>query len=170
MSKRWVLALLGVAIIAGLVIAELATSGAGNGERVAPRLPTQVLRGPRVDVASLRGKPALINFWASWCTPCKQEAPELERLSRALGGRAQVVGVDWNDATRNATAFIREHELTYPNLRDGSGEVGNRYGLAGLPTTFVLDAEGKIVHTLTGPQTAATLREALASISPTGRG
>jgi cytochrome c biogenesis protein CcmG/thiol:disulfide interchange protein DsbE len=112
----------------------------------------------------------LINFWASWCTPCEQEAPELERLAGTLGGRARLVGVDWNDTTRNAIAFIREHGLTYPNLRDGSSEVGNRYGIAGLPTTFVLDAEGKIVRTLTGPQTAATLREALASTSSRGRG
>ena len=168
MLTRWVLALLAVAITAGLVIAELATSGAGDGEKTAPELPTQVLRGPRVDVGSLRGKPAVINFWASWCTPCKEEASELERLADTLGGRAQVIGVDWNDTTRNATAFIREHGLTYPNLRDGSSEVGNRYGINGLPTTFVLDAEGTIVRTLRGPQTTATLREALASVSSAG--
>jgi cytochrome c biogenesis protein CcmG/thiol:disulfide interchange protein DsbE len=168
MSARWVLALLAVAITAGLVIAELATSGAGDGEKTAPELPTQVLTGPRVDVGSLRGKPAVINFWASWCTPCKQEAPELERLADTLGGRARVIGVDWNDTTRNATAFIREHGLTYPNLRDGSSEVGSRYGINGLPTTFVLDAEGTIVRTLRGPQTTAALREALASISSAG--
>ena len=76
-----------LAAVAGLVIAELATSDSGGSDRAAPGCPRQVLRGPRVDLASLRGQPALVNFWASWCTPCKEEAPELERLARALGGR-----------------------------------------------------------------------------------
>jgi cytochrome c biogenesis protein CcmG, thiol:disulfide interchange protein DsbE len=168
MSSRWVLALLAVTAVAGLVVVELVTSGSGDSKRAAPELPSQVLRGPKADLASLRGKPALINFWASWCAPCKQEAPELERLARALRGRAQLVGVDWNDTTPNATAFIREHSLTYPILRDGSSQVGNRFGITGLPTTFVLDAQGQIVRTLRGPQTASSLREALRSMTSSG--
>lgn len=168
MSKRLAFGLLAAAAVAGLVIAELATSDSSEGDRAAPPLPSQVLRGPKVDLASLRGRPALINFWASWCAPCKQEAPELERLARGLHGEARLVGVDWNDTTANARAFIREHGLTYPNLRDGSSEVANDYGLTGLPTTFVLDSEGRIARTLRGPQTAATLRQALASVTPAG--
>ncbi len=164
MSRRLALGLLAVAAVAGLVIAELATSGSGGDARPAPALPSQVLRGPRVDLASLRGEPALINFWASWCTPCKQEAPELERLAESLHGRARVVGVDFNDTTPNATDFIREYHLSYPILRDGSGRVGESYGVAGLPTTFVLDPEGRIVRTLRGPQTATSLRDALGSV------
>ena len=127
-----------------------------------------MLRGPRVDLASLRGKPALINFWASWCTPCKQETPELERLAKEAPRQARVVGVDWNDTTPNATAFIREYGLTYPILRDASSKVGNRFGLTGLPTTFVLDSKGQIVRTLRGPQTSATLRDALDSAATGG--
>jgi cytochrome c biogenesis protein CcmG, thiol:disulfide interchange protein DsbE len=165
MSRRLVLGLLAVAVIAGLVVAELATSGSGQSAKPAPALPTQVLRGPKADLASLRGRPALINFWASWCTPCRQEAPALARLARNLRGRARVVGVDWNDTTANANAFIREHHLTYPILRDGSSTVGERFGLTGLPTTFVLDPQGRIVRTLRGPQTPTTLRDALASVS-----
>lgn len=165
MSTRLALGLAVGAAVVGLVAAEVLTSGSGDAGRRAPALPSQVLRGPRVDLASLRGKPALVNFWASWCTPCKQETPELERLARALRGRARVVGVDWNDTTANATEFIRQHGLTYPILRDGSSEVGNRYGLSGLPTTFVLDSRGRIARTLRGPQTSATLREALAPLS-----
>ena len=164
MSKRRLLTgLLVVAVVGGLVAAEIATSGSGASKEPAPELPSQVLRGPKVELASLRGKPALINFWASWCTPCKDEAPELERLAGSLHGQGRLVGIDWNDTTANATAFIREHLLTYPILRDGSNEVGDRYGLTGLPTTFVLDSHGQIVQTLRGPQDAATLREALQS-------
>jgi cytochrome c biogenesis protein CcmG/thiol:disulfide interchange protein DsbE len=168
MSTRLALGLLAVAAVGGLVIAELATSDSGDTSRAAPELPSQVLRGPRVDLASLQGEPALVNFWASWCTPCKQEAAELERTARGLRGRAEVVGVDWNDSTQNATEFIHQHHLTYPILRDGSGEVANGFGLTGLPTTFVLDSDGQVVRTLRGPQTQASLRDGLASVSPPG--
>jgi len=163
MSRRLVLALLAVAAVAGLVIAELATSGSGSSEGAAPALPTQVLNGPSVDLASLHGTPALVNFWASWCTPCKEEAPAIDHLSRRLRGRARVVGVDYNDTTSNATAFIHDHGLSYPILRDGSGSVASDYGVTGLPTTFVLNSQGQIVRTLRGPQTASSLREALQS-------
>jgi peroxiredoxin len=79
--------------------------------------------------------------------------------------RGQLVGVDWNDRTDNALAFIREFGLTYPILRDSSQQVGTAYGLSGLPTTFVLDSQGRIVQTLRGPQTTGTLQAALAVAS-----
>ena len=82
MATRLVFGLLAAAVVAGLVIAELATSGSDQGTKPAPALPAHVLHGPKVSLASLRGHPALINFWASWCEPCRQEAPGLERLSR----------------------------------------------------------------------------------------
>jgi cytochrome c biogenesis protein CcmG, thiol:disulfide interchange protein DsbE len=154
-----------VAAIAGVIALEIATSGSEERTRPAPELPSQVLQGPRVTLAALHGTPALINFWASWCDPCREEAPELERFSRSLHGRAELVGVDWNDRTDNALAFIHEFGLTYPILRDGSQEVGTDYGLNGLPTTFILDAQGRIVQTLQGPQTTATLQAALEEAS-----
>jgi cytochrome c biogenesis protein CcmG, thiol:disulfide interchange protein DsbE len=81
--------IIGLAIAGAVVVAEIATSGGGSEDpRPAPALPTEVLVGPRVTLTSLRGKPALVNFWASWCTPCKKEAPELERLASGLNGRA----------------------------------------------------------------------------------
>ncbi len=166
MATRLVLGLVAAAVVAGLVIAELATSGSDQGTKPAPALPAHVLHGPKVSVASLRGQPALINFWASWCEPCRQEAPGLERLSRKLRGSARLVGVDFNDdSTANADDFIREHRLTYPIVRDADGIAAGHYGVSGLPTTFVLDADGRIVRTLRGPQTAAMLREALSAAS-----
>ena len=149
--------------IGGLVIAEIATSGDSTG-RPAPQLPTQVLSGHRVTLASLRGKPAVVNFWASWCGPCKKEAPQLEGLAKSLHGKASLVGVDWNDAADNARSFISENHWSYPVLRDGAGEVGNAYGLTGLPTTFVLDAKGDIAETLRGPQTASSIQSALSAV------
>ena len=150
-------------LVVGVVAAELLTAGGGSSARAAPQLPSEVLRGPRTDLASLRGKPALVNFWASWCKPCQQEAPELKRFDDTLGGKANLVGVDWNDTPDNAKKFIADSGWQYPVLRDPSQQVGYAYGLSGLPTTFVLNAQGQIVETLQGPQTAAELRQALTS-------
>jgi cytochrome c biogenesis protein CcmG/thiol:disulfide interchange protein DsbE len=158
---------IGLAVVAlvagGIVAAELLTAGGASARRPAPELPSQVLSGHRVDLASLRGRPALVNFWASWCAPCKQEAPELKRFSEGLGTRATLVGEDWGDSADNALQFIAKSGWEYPILRDPSQKVGTQYGLNGLPTTFVLDSDGNIVQTLQGPQTVATLNRALAA-------
>jgi cytochrome c biogenesis protein CcmG/thiol:disulfide interchange protein DsbE len=163
MSRR-ALATTGVALFAvvAVIAIEVATGGSPQA-RPAPQLPTQVLNPPRVDLASLRGKPALINFWASWCHPCRQEAPEMERFAQGLDGRAHLIGVDWSDDLDNARDFVREHRWTFPVLRD-EGQVGDEYGIGGLPTTFVLDPRGRIVETLRGPQTRADLEAALRSV------
>jgi thiol-disulfide isomerase/thioredoxin len=125
--------------------------------RAAPALPSGVLVGPRVSLASLRGRPAIIHFWASWCPPCVKEAPQLARLAGELQGRATLVGVDWSDSPGSAATFVRQHHWTFPVLIDSSGEVGNAYGLTGLPTTFLLDRQGRILRRLVGPQTAGGL-------------
>ncbi len=157
-----VVALLAVALVA----AELLSGGGGTpARRAAPALPAEVLVGPPATLASLKGRPAVVNFWASWCGPCRQEAPELARLSRRLGGRARLVGVDYSDAASGARAFIRRYHWTFPNVRDASGATGDAYGLDGLPTTFVLDRDGAIVKRLVGPQTEASVLAALKSAS-----
>jgi thiol-disulfide isomerase/thioredoxin len=152
-----------VGAIAGLVAIVLlsgTSSRTGTG-RPAPPLPNSVLVPPKVTLAALRGRPAAINFWASWCSPCLKEAPELERVARQLRGRARLVGVDWTDGTGAARSFVAQHHLTYPNLIDSDGVTGSRYGLNGLPTTFILDGEGKITDILRGPQSAESLLRAL---------
>jgi cytochrome c biogenesis protein CcmG/thiol:disulfide interchange protein DsbE len=157
---RWVA--VAVLVVAAIVIAELA-SGGGSKEtgRAAPPLPSKALRPPGTDLAALRGKPALVDFFASWCAPCGDEAPTLRRLSGALTGRANVVAVDWDDARGAARAFVHQHGWTFPVLADTAGTAGEKYGLVGLPTSFVLDPQGRIVATFRGPQSEATLRRAL---------
>lgn len=151
-----------VAAVAVLAAVELATSGSGGkGARAAPPLPRAVLVGPRVTLAQLRGKPAAINFWASWCEPCRHEAPELERLWRSLHGQAGLVGVDYADGLASGRSFVRSYGLTYPNLRDPEGASGAGYGIVGLPDTAIVDPRGQLVELLRGPQTAAGLRRAL---------
>ena len=157
---RWI-AVAGLVVIA-LVVAELASGGGSEGtDRAAPPLPAKALRPPAVDLAALRGKPALVDFFASWCTPCAEEAPTLRRLSADLGDRATVVAVDWDDAGGPARAFVRKNGWTLPVLADTSGTAGESYGLVGLPTSFVLDPQGRIVATFRGPQSEAKLRQAL---------
>ncbi len=150
-------------VVAGLVAAELLTVGQDPTHRHAPNLPDQVLSGKRVTLASLQGKPALINFWASWCPGCRQEAPELKRFDREMHGQARLVGVDWGNDADAAKQFISEAGWRYPVLRDPSQSVGLAYGLTGLPTTYVLDANGEIVRVLEGPQTVSELRAGLAA-------
>ena len=89
-------------------------------------------------------------------------------MAHALHGRANLVGVDWTDGTRAARAYLRQYHLTYPNLIDADGTTGQDYGLHGLPTTFILDAQGKITDVLRGPQTADSLLRALHLPAGTG--
>jgi cytochrome c biogenesis protein CcmG/thiol:disulfide interchange protein DsbE len=99
-----------------------------------------------IDLASLRGKPVVINFWASWCEPCKSEAKALEQASHRYGPSGVVfLGIDYHDVTPDARTFLAHHGITYTTLQDGSGMVGDRYGLTGVPETFFVDRRGRIV-------------------------
>jgi thiol-disulfide isomerase/thioredoxin len=155
-SRRLILGGVVAAGLVALLVFGLGSAGSTSGRR-APALPAQVLVPPRVTLASLRGHRVIVNFWASWCAPCKKEGPELAKLSGELPPGVRMVGVDWNDAASGARKFIAGSGWTYPNLRDPNGDVGNNYRLHGMPTTFILDADGRIAQQLTGPQTAAGL-------------
>ena len=157
-----------VVLVGALVALELATSGGDGGpdRESAPELPASVLVPPRATLDTLRGKPAVINFWASWCDPCREEADHLRRFWERSRGRVALVGVNWTDDLKGARAFIREYAWRFPNLRDAEGDVGNDWfqttgNVAGLPVTYVLDADGRIARVLRGPQTEADLDEAV---------
>jgi peroxiredoxin len=157
--KRW-LALAAVALAVGIG-AELLSGNASDSARAAPPLPSQALRGPAVNLAELHGKPALVAYFASWCGPCAEDATTLRRVAASVGGRARVVAVDWDDEAAAARAFIARHHWPFTVLADPSGGAGESYGIVGLPTSFVLDPEGRIVATLRGPQPAALVRRDL---------
>lgn len=87
----------------------------------------------------------VVNFFASWCQPCSEEAPLLNRLQRRLAGHGTIVGVAWNDATEDSLRFVRAHHIAYPVVRDVEGNFAKAYGVGGMPETFVIDPRGRIV-------------------------
>jgi len=156
---RWLAAVEGV-----IVVAIIAISAGANGEpslREAPPLPRAVLQPPGVTLASLRGRPAIVVFWASTCAPCIGEAPQIAALAEHLQGRATLVGVDSKDHRPAAAAFLHRFRWRSPVLTDGEGSVAKRYGIPRLPATVILDSDGRILVRLQGPQTEASLNRAL---------
>jgi cytochrome c biogenesis protein CcmG/thiol:disulfide interchange protein DsbE len=126
---------------------------------MAPAFTLNRLEGPgKISLASYRGKPVVLNFWASWCEPCKGEAAVLERDWTSYHDRGVVfLGVDYHDLASDARRFVSAHELTFPMVEDGSGQVTeNRYGVSQVPETYVLDRSGRIVLHLPGPITSSS--------------
>lgn len=146
--------ILGAALVANL-------TGSGSSGRPAPPLPRVLLAGRPTSLAALRGKPALVHFFASWCGPCAGEAPIIATAERTLRGRAQIVAIDWSDNRQYARAFIHRYRWSFSVLSDPTGTAGYAYGIQGLPSLFVLDAQGHIVKRLIGPQTVAGLVRAV---------
>jgi cytochrome c biogenesis protein CcmG/thiol:disulfide interchange protein DsbE len=111
-------------------------------------------------LADYRGQVVVLNFWASWCEPCREESPLLQRWHERIAKRgATVLGVDALDEIGHARAFIDEYGLTYPMLRDGDGSSREPFGILGFPETFVIDREGRIAAIQRGPVTADFMRE-----------
>jgi cytochrome c biogenesis protein CcmG, thiol:disulfide interchange protein DsbE len=107
--------------------------------------------GSSVSLSDYSGRPLVVNFWASWCLPCKDEAPLLERAHRAYGGEIAFLGVDVRDSRSEALAFVRRHGIGYPSVRDETRVISERYGLLGQPETFFIDQNGVIVEHYKGP-------------------
>ena len=157
-SARLAAQALALAAVAGLFVllvwklVQQETGGAATSEPApAFDLPRLVGEG-RVSLADLRGKAVVVNFWASWCEPCKDESPYLEGLWRERRGDGLVlVGVNEEDVSTDARRFARRYRLTYPVVRDKSGGLRDDYGLRGYPETFVIDRRGHIVERIAGP-------------------
>ena len=129
------------------------------------------IAGGKLDLRELRGHPVALNFWASWCLPCRQEAPLLHASALRHRGRVVFVGVDVKDLSGDARGFARKYKLNYVSVRDGSGaKTWNSYGLTGVPETYFLDERGRIVAHIPGAVSAQTLEEGIATITKPSRG
>ena len=122
-------------------------SQAQNGERpAAPDFTLPILEGDdEVTLSSFQGKPVVLNFWASWCVPCREEAPAFQAAHEKWGDRVVFIGVDAQDFVGDARKFVEKHGVTYLNVHDGSGSTLGRFGITGFPETLWLDAEGRVV-------------------------
>jgi cytochrome c biogenesis protein CcmG/thiol:disulfide interchange protein DsbE len=110
-------------------------------------------------LADQQGKVVLVDFWASWCQPCRDEAPALQRVYQNYHTRGVAfIGIDVFDQNDDALAYIRQFGLTYPTATDPGGEVAIEYGLAGVPEKFLIDKQGRLVRRFVGPMTEDTLR------------
>ena len=116
-----------------------------------------------VDLAEVRHRPVVVNFWASWCDPCRREAPLLERTWRAERGRVLFLGVNQNDARNDALAFIRRFALSYPSLREPGDASAIRWGVGGFPVTFFLAPDGGVVAQSIGQLRPAQLQRGIAA-------
>lgn len=135
-----------------------------RGERPAApelKLPPLDGGGPARSLADYRGKVVVLNVWASWCVPCREESPLLERWHKRMTPRGgTVLGVDIQDIDSDARDFIREYDLTYPHLRDKEGDdVRSEYGVVSYPETFVIDRRGRVVAVVRGPVDEEFMRE-----------
>jgi thiol-disulfide isomerase/thioredoxin len=109
------------------------------------------LADDHLSIAELKGVPVVLNLWASWCTPCRQEAARLEQGWRALGPRGVLfLGLDIQDVRGDGEAFIRKYGATYPSVREPGREVANSYGATGIPETYFIDSRARVVAHVIG--------------------
>jgi cytochrome c biogenesis protein CcmG/thiol:disulfide interchange protein DsbE len=171
-SARSAIAVLAVLAVVGLLTFGLLSKGSSGlalGEP-APASPLPRLEGGGSgSLANYRGRWVLVNFWASWCVPCREEAPALESFQRRHGdGDFTVLGIDSRDLSGDGRAFVRRFDLSYPQLRDGDGATAHEFGTTGVPENFLVDPRGKVRLLLSGPVTGEYLDEQVAPLLPGG--
>jgi cytochrome c biogenesis protein CcmG/thiol:disulfide interchange protein DsbE len=164
MSARALVVFLAVLAVVGLLGFGLLEK---NDEAVAvgdsapqPELTALAGTGEEAALEDYRGKWVLVNFWSSWCEPCREEAPVLQAFQDAHPGELAVVGVNLEDASEDARAFVEEFGLTYPQLRAADNRaLREAYGMVARPENFLIDPEGKIALIQRGPVNGRILRE-----------
>ncbi len=168
---------LALAALLAYGLANRSTATARSGEtrigKPAPAIHMPLYDGGSITPAQYAGKPFVVNFWASWCGPCRQEAALLERLSREYAAQdALFIGVNIQDAESDARAYLSEFGITYPNGPDAGGSIAIDYGVIGIPITFFVNREGVVERRWVGAVREAQLRhwidELAAGAAPTG--
>jgi cytochrome c biogenesis protein CcmG, thiol:disulfide interchange protein DsbE len=162
-------ATIAVCVAGSLIAVGVVGSASGQAARPAPvAAPAFSLpllgdeSGQQVALSKYQGQPLIVNFFASWCGPCKTETPLLARFYRTERGKVALVGLDENDTLGNATSFTRADGVSYPVGWDPQFTVASAYRVNALPQTFFLNARHQIVHRIFGPVTLASLNQGLA--------
>jgi len=131
----------------------------------APALTLSTLEGTSFSLGDELGKPVVVNFWATWCAPCRAEMPMLQSTWDRYGDDVTIIGVDLDEDPAVVQAFVDELELTFPILLDEGGVVAERFNVNGLPTTFFIDSDGIIRQIYPGQLHSAILAEGILDIS-----
>ena len=154
--------------VSAFVLLAVACTGSSGGlglaevERPLPDLAGSTVGGGRLDAADYAGQVLVVNFWATWCGPCRDEQPALQQVWRAYQDRGvRFVGVNFRDDAAAAAAWIDEFGVTYPSIEDPSGGWADDFGFLGLPDTYVADAGGTIRYLITGATTGEQLSRVL---------
>ncbi len=165
--------LLAVLLLAGLVglfVKSLLDNGttvsalvADGKQPAAPDVRLERLDGSgAMSLSSLRGKVVVLNFWASWCGPCKDEAPLLQQIAVQYRDRGVVVlGIDSQDAVSDGRAFASRYHITYPLLHTAGSDLSHSWGVTGYPETFVIDRQGRVVHHFPGAVSGSDVTQLL---------
>ncbi|HXW34708.1 MAG TPA: TlpA disulfide reductase family protein [Acidimicrobiales bacterium] len=175
--RRWfVVSSVVVALVAGALALGLALSGGGSqsaalvgatgGRAPTFALPSLVDSRTQVSLAQFRGKPLVLNFWASDCPPCRTEMPLLQSEFESRHGAVSFLGIDTLDSSTAALSFLAQVHTSYPVAVDSSGAVATKYGVYGIPTTVFVSASGRIAGRHIGQLDASTLERALSEAFP----
>lgn len=178
-KMRWktaILLLVGLAIGIGLGLLVLRnTRGTNEGTStvrrkpltagsVAPDFSLNRLDGEALSLSQFKGKPVVINFWASWCVPCKEEMPLLEKNAQTYKDQVAFLGINVQESDATAAQFVKETGITFPVVLDINAKTADLYFVRGYPTTFFIDAAGDIRTVSVGPLNELTLGENLSKL------
>ena len=165
--RRWWLGV-AVAVLVGVVVVLVvgrSTSTVGSAAKPFD-LQSVDTAGARVVSTNFRGRPLVINFWASWCIPCRSEMPGFEHVHQHVGDRIQFVGIDHQDTRPSALALLHDTGVTYPTGFDPDGHAAYDYGLVGMPTTVFISADGKVLEQHTGQLSEHDLQATIDRLYP----
>jgi cytochrome c biogenesis protein CcmG/thiol:disulfide interchange protein DsbE len=173
MKKGWIITLGAGGVCAALVFVLYAGFGRNPHEvpfllsgKPAPAFTLRALdSGQPVSLEQFRGRPVVINFWASWCGPCKYEHPVLEWGASQFGAQAQFLGIVFEDTEENAQGFLQDMGASFPQLIDPRSRISVDYGVSGVPETYFITAEGLIMTKHVGPIDPQTLTQRIRELT-----